>query len=825
MLVAPAGYGKTTLAEQWVRRDDRTAAWFTARSSSTDVAALALGIARAATAVIDGCDDRLREHLRALPAPADNVETLAEILAEDLADWPDLAWLVVDDYHEIVAESRAEDFIGALVAASSIQLLVASRLRPSWVSTKGLLYGDALELNQNVLAMDNREAAEVLVDRTDASASGLVTLANGWPAVIGLASVSAAELDTNADAVPASLYSFFAEEVFSALGREVQQGLMTLSVAPVLDRELVAALLGEAAGMVAETALDVGILVEREWRLELHPLARAFLEDRSGQIGLVPAEGASEVCLAHYRERRDWDASFELIVRGSCPKEIEALLASAIDELLESARLSTLERWCDFAFDAELDAPIFSLARAEVLLRRGRHLDAIAHAETAAESGSQHVLRALLLAGRAAHLASKQERALGLFSRAEKAATDDREQQEALWGRLMALVELERPEADATIRTLRSSVRPTDPREVVRAAAHALNYQLKLGNLDLDEANLAETLLERVRDPLVVSAFQSMYSSALGLAAWYERAIAVAEAFHTTIQRFRLDFAIPYAMGNAAVALAGARRWADANATGREAVMNAQESRDDHAHQLCAALYARVLAQQGRFEEALALELPLLRFPVPSAHAGLLGSRALVLAASGRVAAARQLTETARNLSRAIEPTTLMAAVDAICALKEHDDDLIERVLDLERLAFQRGGLDLLVTAYRATPELLSVALKTSAKRDRLVGLIRQVGDDDLAEVIGQPIKSADPRQALTPRERDVYELLIRGLTNREIAKLLFIEESTVKVHVHHIYDKLGVRSRFALIVQATLERSGQATSAIDGTSAEDGSS
>ena len=44
MLVAPAGYGKTTLAEQWVAREGRQGAWFTARRSSTDVAALALGL-------------------------------------------------------------------------------------------------------------------------------------------------------------------------------------------------------------------------------------------------------------------------------------------------------------------------------------------------------------------------------------------------------------------------------------------------------------------------------------------------------------------------------------------------------------------------------------------------------------------------------------------------------------------------------------------------------------------------------------------------------------------------------------------------------------
>src|SRR3990170_4667089 len=78
MLVAPAGYGKTTLAEQWVARDGRRAAWYTARSSATDVAALALGVAQSATAIVDDCDVRLRAHMRALPAAAENVETLAE---------------------------------------------------------------------------------------------------------------------------------------------------------------------------------------------------------------------------------------------------------------------------------------------------------------------------------------------------------------------------------------------------------------------------------------------------------------------------------------------------------------------------------------------------------------------------------------------------------------------------------------------------------------------------------------------------------------------------------------------------------------------------
>jgi DNA-binding NarL/FixJ family response regulator len=824
-LVAPAGYGKTTLAEQWVARDGRAAAWYTARSSATDVAALALGIARCATPIVEGCDHRLREHLRALPAPGENVETLAEIVAEDLAEWPENAWLVIDDYHEVAREPRAEMFVEALVRISPVRVFIASRQRPAWVTSKHIMYGDVLELNQTALAMDNEEAAEVLIERSASSASGLVAIANGWPAVIGLASVSSAEIGARAKPVPASLYRFFAEEVFSSLASDVQEGLMTLSVAPVLDSELAVALIADRAADVIANALDVGIIAERESWLELHPLARAFLEEKC-QIGLVPAEGALETCLAHYRLRRDWDAAFEVIAGADAVCELEPLLATAIDDLLDAGRLPTVRRWCDHASDRDLDAPLFSIARAEVLLRDGNHVAAIANAEAAASIDSGYRFRALCLAGRAAHLASREEQALTLFRLAAEVACNERERGDATWGELLALIELERSEAEDVLRHLRSTVHPANPHEVVRASAFALSHQLKFSDVDLAEADVAVTFLARVRDPLLVSSFQSTYAAALGLSARYADTLEVVEAFKETIRRYRLDFAIPYAYAAAALSHAGLRRWADAEALISEAVSAAIGHRDVHAHQLCAALWIRILAQQGRHLEALELETPVGREPVPSAQAELTSSRALALAASNQVRDALAVVNEVRGLSMAIEPSVLIAAVDAICGLKDHAAESVETVVDLAHVAFRRGAPDLLVTAYRSTPELLAVLLRASPYGDRIVRLVRHVGDEDLAELAGHPIPGrGDRRNTLSPREREVYELVIQGLTNREIAKLLFIEESTVKVHVHHIYDKLGVRSRIALTVQARLQQSGQATSATGGTVADDESS
>lgn len=52
------------------------------------------------------------------------------------------------------------------------------------------------------------------------------------------------------------------------------------------------------------------------------------------------------------------------------------------------------------------------------------------------------------------------------------------------------------------------------------------------------------------------------------------------------------------------------------------------------------------------------------------------------------------------------------------------------------------------------------------------------------------------PAEPLTPREREVSWLLARGASNREIAETLMISENTVKTHVGHILEKLGIHSR-----------------------------
>jgi ATP/maltotriose-dependent transcriptional regulator MalT len=77
-----------------------------------------------------------------------------------------------------------------------------------------------------------------------------------------------------------------------------------------------------------------------------------------------------------------------------------------------------------------------------------------------------------------------------------------------------------------------------------------------------------------------------------------------------------------------------------------------------------------------------------------------------------------------------------------------------------------------------------------------------RVGDDSIIDPSTGVLTPSVLR--LSPREKEVLGLMARGLSNPEIGQLLFISPVTVKVHVRHIFEKLGVKSRAAAVLRAT---------------------
>ena len=115
--------------------------------------------------------------------------------------------------------------------------------------------------------------------------------------------------------------------------------------------------------------------------------------------------------------------------------------------------------------------------------------------------------------------------------------------------------------------------------------------------------------------------------------------------------------------------------------------------------------------------------------------------------------------------------------------------------------AVDRGRIDDrklgLASACRARPELAIHIASDDDCRDALTDILVRSADEAVARAAGIRIPRTRRRTAaLSPRELEVYELVAQGRTNPEIARALYISESTAKVHVKHILEKLGVRSR-----------------------------
>ncbi|HWE33007.1 MAG TPA: response regulator transcription factor [Solirubrobacteraceae bacterium] len=103
----------------------------------------------------------------------------------------------------------------------------------------------------------------------------------------------------------------------------------------------------------------------------------------------------------------------------------------------------------------------------------------------------------------------------------------------------------------------------------------------------------------------------------------------------------------------------------------------------------------------------------------------------------------------------------------------------------------------------RSRPEELIAAVHTLAAGDSLLSpsVTRRVIDRMAAAPDPAPVTPPPVADELTPREREVLELIASGLSNGEIADELVIESTTVKTHVKRILMKLGLRDRVQAVI------------------------
>jgi ATP/maltotriose-dependent transcriptional regulator MalT len=282
--------------------------------------------------------------------------------------------------------------------------------------------------------------------------------------------------------------------------------------------------------------------------------------------------------------------------------------------------------------------------------------------------------------------------------------------------------------------------------------------------------------------------------------------LKVTEQMLADTEAFGLQFARPHGQWNHAFAKLGLRRFGEADRILQSMENELRTHRVGHNLLNARVLRSRLLMQVGQFPEALRqVTRAIPHAAAPSMHAEYVATRALALSLLGRVDEAETHASDALAMSVSSDVFVVASGARAIIAAMEGDEQGARLVLSA---ADERSVWDGAVACLRSSSPLADLLARQDDLRDQLGWLYQRSGDAALARRAGLRTRTnRSPAEILSPREREVLEMMAQGLRNREIAAAFVISESTVKVHVRHILEKLGVRTRAQAVAQLRVLR------------------
>jgi LuxR family transcriptional regulator, maltose regulon positive regulatory protein len=367
LLVAPAGYGKTTLAAQWAERERRPCAWLAAEESDDDAVVL---LARIAEALERICPD---DAPRLVPTrrPKDWSSELQR-LASRLSTLRDFV-LVVDEAH-LLRSRNATKVLATLAERipTGSTLTLVGRLAPSLPIARLRADGNLLELRAADLALTRRESEALLrcldAGLTEDEAAELVERCEGWAAGIRLSALAAREhADGFEHGLPGGddrfLAEYFRSEFLSPLTDELRTFLRRTSVlerltAPVCDAVLKQEDSGRVLASLERRHLLVAPLDRHGEAYRCHPLLRDLLSRELGETepALVAtlhrraadwfeAHGDPESALAHAEGCGDVDRMARIVAAIALPTYYRGRIAEVEGWLERFDDETQLERY------------------------------------------------------------------------------------------------------------------------------------------------------------------------------------------------------------------------------------------------------------------------------------------------------------------------------------------------------------------------------------------------------------------------------------------------------------------------------------------------
>ncbi|BBU30796.1 GerE family transcriptional regulator [Burkholderia sp. THE68] len=833
LVQAPAGYGKTSLLAQWRREylaRGIAVAWLQADERDDPerllrglVQAVRTGCARA------GFGSMLPDGALAAVGNLDGATGwLAEIALLSLE-----VVLIIDESERLPAAGAG--LLAYLLhnAPQNLRVVVAGRGGLEAPMADLLAYGhgtlvgpDALRfrLDETIALIGNRFG-----ERVDADACArLFEVTDGWPLGIQLALAAMAHAADPRKAVetiasgPGGLREHLVGALVANLSPEDDAFLTRVSAVDMLHPELCEALTGRAetperlARLVRET--PVFIAVEDSAWCRLHTLVRDALRVRLADL---PAAEREEL---HARAMR-WFVARDMIEEAArhahAAGEHRTAFELAERSLLDAVRhghLSLVLDWLDLIPEPELEQrPRLRLAAAWALAVGQRHAEAQRQIERIlAGPAVDTTLRyecALILSA-AAYFADEPDRFVALFEPWAEAPPDG--------GSWLAQVHANRLAARAMLLGEPAQARRAQQRVRSGDGSGTLDYLVRWGEHITGASYLWEgqmSLAEEVLKPALASAeadlsrrhpLSCMFAVACAAIAYEDDRLDEAAALLSNrldvLERAAPPETVMLAYRTAA-RIAAARGGEHRALDMLEALHALGVSRCQP--RLCvASLAEQVRMHAGRYrnETCQALVRRIDEILLREAGRGALWRESVVL------------MQLLAHADAAIAARSWPQALDALDAAGTQADALkmgryrIE-ILALRAFAKQQTGVDAtallleamnLAQTFRLVRTLIDAhpSLADWARRTRDAADAENTGRTPAAlpNVRPHPRETGGPRAVpcvvLTPKEREILELLARNLTNKEIARAGMIGEGTVKWHLKNLFGKLDASSR-----------------------------
>ena len=361
-VVAPAGYGKTTLLAQWVESKQPRVAWVSADHRDNDPAVLLTHLA----AAIDGVQRINRSLFRALAAPGAG-KTIVPLLTSALASMTEPIAIVLDNA-ESVTNRVCLDIITelALSVPPFSQFAIASRDSLPLPSARLRAQAAILEIGTDELAMDYGEASSLLdgagVQLSADDIEDLVERTEGWPAGMYLAALAINAGSPRAEAV----FSFTGDDYYigdylrsELLDRVSRTEVLFLTRTSILDRMsgplCDATLATEGSSSVLEELHSRNLLVvpldrRRHW-YRYHQLFRQLLyaELTRREPDMIPV--LHHRAVAWYEANGRPEAAIEHAQAAGDANLVAGLVLKWMQPVWASGRVNTVLRWMEWLED------------------------------------------------------------------------------------------------------------------------------------------------------------------------------------------------------------------------------------------------------------------------------------------------------------------------------------------------------------------------------------------------------------------------------------------------------------------------------------------